>query len=74
MFRLSAQGIDEHIINVHYYYYYCLLSLQKAESMYKYVISSISMYSNCSFLEKAFIVENVLMHIILMFPFFLFFL
>ena len=36
--------------------------------MYKYVISSISMYSNCSFLEKAFIVENVLMHIILMFP------
>ena len=46
--------------------------MQKAESMYKYVISSISMYSNCSFLEKEFIVENVLMHSILMFPIYLF--
>ena len=22
MYQVSAQGIDEHIINVHYYYYY----------------------------------------------------
>ena len=22
MYHVSAQGVDEHIINVHYYYYY----------------------------------------------------
>ena len=23
MYHVSTQGVDEHLINVHYYYYYC---------------------------------------------------
>ena len=25
MYHVSAQGVDEHMINVHYYYYYIVL-------------------------------------------------
>ena len=31
MYHVSAQGVDERMINVHYYYYYCILSKVRLE-------------------------------------------
>ena len=31
MYHVSAQGIDEHTINIHYYYYYQYLEEAKLE-------------------------------------------
>ena len=32
MYHVSAQGIDEHMINVHYYYYYYYIKIGSCES------------------------------------------
>ena len=28
MYQVSAQGVDERMINVHYYYYYCYFPIR----------------------------------------------
>ena len=41
MYHVSAQGVDEHMINVHYfYYYYCVLVSMCPDFAQTIVISS----------------------------------
>ena len=35
MYHVSAQGIDERMINVHYYYYFLLFSEMQTEELHK---------------------------------------
>ena len=42
MYHVSAQGVDERIINVHYYYYYCDDDKAAARICYALLCSSVS--------------------------------
>ena len=40
MYHVSAQGVDEHMINVHYYYYYNARSLEKLSANGQFFIGA----------------------------------